>query len=175
MYNADGEHVSGTSNVLYADATVHFLSDEHLPFAIAAIFTLIFIFLPPLLLIFYPCKISNRVLNCCHKRKWHALKVFVAAFHGCYKTGVTGGWDFRSVSGVYLLFRFVLVVVQYRIGYQIVCMVAACNDVPGFIHSHISCTALQEKLHECVGWFIACSNWVPHTINCHISVHPAFS
>ena len=34
IYNTDGEPVSGTSHVVLADATVKFLSKEHLPFAI---------------------------------------------------------------------------------------------------------------------------------------------
>ena len=108
IYNADDEHVSATSNILLVDATVHYLSEEHLPFAITSILILFFLLLPPLLLIFYPCKVFNRCLNCCHMRRWHTLHTFVEVFQGCYKDGVTGGWDFRSISGVYLLFRFVL-------------------------------------------------------------------
>jgi len=51
--NAEGEVVSGTpNNVLRVDATVHFLSLEHLPFAITAFVTLGFTFLLPPLLIF---------------------------------------------------------------------------------------------------------------------------
>ena len=53
------------------DATAHYLSEEHLQFAITAILTLLSILLPPFLLIFYPCKIFNGCLNCCHKRRWH--------------------------------------------------------------------------------------------------------
>ena len=71
------------------DATVHYLSEEHLPFAIIAILILIFILLPPFLPIFYPCKIFNRCLNCCHNRRWHALHTFVETFHGYYRDGVT--------------------------------------------------------------------------------------
>jgi len=114
IYNADRDHVSCTSNTLRVDATVQYLS-EHLPFAITAFLILIFIFIPPLLLIFYPCKTFNRCLNCCDKRRWHVLHIFVEAFHGCYKNEVTRGWDFQSVSGVYLLFRFVLLMVNYHV------------------------------------------------------------
>ena len=103
IYGADGELVSGISHVLKVDATVQYLSEEHLPFVITVFLTLPFITLPPLLLIFYPCKIFNRCLNCCHNRRWHALHTFVEAFQGCYKNGVTGGWDLQSMSGVYLL------------------------------------------------------------------------
>ena len=113
IYNADGKLVS---YVLRADATVKFLSEEHLPFAIASCFIISFTFLPPLLLTFYPCKVFNRCLNCCHKRRCHALHTFVEAFQGCYKDGVTGGRDLRSISGVYLLFRFLLLIANVNIG-----------------------------------------------------------
>ena len=125
IYNADGEVVPGDSHVLWVDATVQFFSREHLPFAIISFLILAFTFLPPLLLVFYPCKMLNRCPNCCHKRRWHALHIFVEAFQGCYKDGVTGGWDLRSMSGVYLLFRFVLVMVHYHIGARIAWLLSA--------------------------------------------------
>ena len=119
IYNADGELVPGTSHVLQVDATVQFLSREHLPFAIVSFLILAFTSLPPLLLILYPCKIFNRCPNRCHKRRCHALHIFVEAFQGCYKDGVTGGWNLRSMSGVYLLLRFVLVLLNYHMVHQI--------------------------------------------------------
>jgi len=109
VYNADGKLVPGTSHVLLVDATVQFLSEEHLPFAITAFLILAFTFLPPMLLILYPCKVFKRCRNCCSERQQHALRTFVEAFQGCYKTGE---WDFRSMSGVYLLLRFVLIIVN---------------------------------------------------------------
>ena len=110
---------SGSSCVLRVDATVHFLSEEHLPFAITAIVILVFTIVPPLLLIFYPYKIFNRCLNCCSERRWLVLNIFAEAFQGCYKNGVTGGRDFRSMSGVYLLLRFILLLVNYHMVHQI--------------------------------------------------------
>jgi len=41
VYNADGKLVPGTSHVLLVDATVQFLSEEHLPFAITAFLILV--------------------------------------------------------------------------------------------------------------------------------------
>ena len=61
----------------------------------------------------------SRCLNCCHKRRWRALHTFVEAFQGCYKGGVTGGWDFRSMSGICMFFRFIVVIVNYHIVHQI--------------------------------------------------------
>jgi len=54
IFNADYELVS---YVLRVDATVKFLSEEHLPFAVASCFIISVTFLPPLLLIIYPCTI----------------------------------------------------------------------------------------------------------------------
>jgi len=48
IYNADGKLVPGTSHVLLVDATVQFLSKEHLPFAITAFLILVFTLLPPM-------------------------------------------------------------------------------------------------------------------------------
>ena len=44
IYNADGELVPGTSNILLVDATVRYLSAEHLPFAIISFLILVFSF-----------------------------------------------------------------------------------------------------------------------------------
>jgi len=43
---------------------------------------------------------------------------FVEAYHGFYKNVVTGGRDFRSMSGVYMLFRVALVIVKYIINVE---------------------------------------------------------
>ena len=51
-------------------------------------------------------------------------------------------------------------------------LVAAYTVDLEFIHTDISCAALQEKLHESPGWFIASSNGVSDTTNCYISVYP---
>ena len=115
IYNADGELVPGTSNILLVDGTVRYLSEEHLPFAIISSLILVFTFLPPLVLIFYPCKVFSRCPNRCHKRRWHALHTFVEAFHGCYKDGVTEGRDFRHMSGVYMLLRFLVIIINYHV------------------------------------------------------------
>ena len=112
IYTAEGENISFTSYVLSVDASVHYLSKEHLPFVIIAILNLIFILLPPILLVFYPCKILNK---CPNSRRWHALHIFIETFHGCYKNGVTGGWDLRSMSGLYMLLRLVSIILNYHV------------------------------------------------------------
>jgi len=53
------------------------------------------------------------------------MHTFVEAFYGYYKDGVTGGWDFQSMSGIYTLFHFVVVIVNYHILYQICWLVCS--------------------------------------------------
>jgi len=52
-------------------------------------------------------------------------------------------------------------------------LVSAGTDVPESINVHTNCTALQEELHECVGWFTTSSNGLSVHTSCHISVSPA--
>ena len=47
------------------------------------------------------------------------------------------------------------------------------TNVPESIYTHNNPSALQEKLYECVGWFITSSNGVSNTPTCHIPVHLA--
>ena len=72
------------------------------------------------------------------------------------------------MSGVYLLFRHVLILDNYHNNGASNRLVAAHSDVPEFIHAHTNCTTLQEKLHECVGCFIVSFIGVSDTINCDI-------
>ena len=54
-------------------------------------------------------------------------------------------------------------------------LVAAGTDVPEFIHTHTNSTALQEKLHECVGWFVTSPLGFSDTTARHISVCAAIN
>ena len=98
------------SKVLYVDATVKYFSKEHLPYAVAAILILIiFTLSPALLLLCYPTKLFKKCTSYCRFRRWQALHVFVEKFQGCYKDGVNGTTDFRSLAGLYLVVRIVLI------------------------------------------------------------------
>jgi len=53
------------------------------------------------------------------QEKGHALHTFIEAFQGCHKNEVTGGWDFRTMSGVYMLICIVLIFINFHIVHQI--------------------------------------------------------
>ena len=106
IYDSNG--VAG-SMVLYRDATVKYFSKEHLPYAVAAILILIiFILSPALLLLCHPTKLFRKCSSYCRLRRCQALHTFVEKFQGCYKDGVNGTKDFRSLAGLYLVVRIAL-------------------------------------------------------------------
>ena len=85
--------------------TVPYFSTTHLPFAILAIAVLsTFTALPPLLLILYPTKTFQKMLNCL-KIRWHALHIFADVFQGCYKNRTDGKNDYRYFAAFYFTVR----------------------------------------------------------------------
>ena len=112
VYNISGAPIPD-SPVLFWDTNVMFLSREHIPYAVLAIFILlVFIVPPPLLLILYPMKIFRKCLDCCKPRPRQVLYTFIEKFQGCIKDGTNGTCDFRSFSAVYFILR-ILFVLQF--------------------------------------------------------------
>ena len=71
---------------------------------------LVVLALPPILLIAYPSKVFRKCLARTQLNNWQPLHMFVEKFQGDYKDGTQGTYDYRFLSGVYLLLRIVLVV-----------------------------------------------------------------
>ena len=97
---------------LYYDASYEHFGPDHLPYGIIAILTVtVFNLFPFLLLLFYPMKCFQRVLN--HSRLSHlALHTFVDSFAGCYKDGTEPGTrDCRYFAAMFLFLRILMYVV----------------------------------------------------------------
>ena len=111
VYNSYGHKVS--TLVLYYSTNVQFFHKEHLPFVVPSIFILlIFVALPPIVLIFYPTSFFKKCLSQC-KMNSEALRTFVEAFQGCYKDGTTNGTrDCRYFSGIYFVLRIIIVLLS---------------------------------------------------------------
>ena len=43
--------------------------------------------------------------------------------------------------------------------------------IPEFIYTHTNSAALQERLHECSGWFTTHCTGISGSSNCHIPLH----
>ena len=97
--------------VLYYQGTIEFFGREHLPFVLVSLMILImFVLLPPLILILYPLKCCQRYMGSYHRR-FRALHIFVESFQGCYKDGTNGTRDCRYFSVVYMFVRVAILFV----------------------------------------------------------------
>ena len=96
-----------TRYTLY-NASVPYLGEEHKPYFILAITVLlVFNIFPMLLLLLYPTKPFQKLLNCFPQMRWDYLHIFMDCFQGCYKNGTNNTLDYRYFAGLYLLFRFI--------------------------------------------------------------------
>ena len=95
--------------VSYIDPMVTLFSHKHLLVVFLSAFILIFILLPPImLLIIYPTKCFRKASSCLKPRWALTLKIFTDTFHGSYKDGTNGTRDYRSIAG-FLLMIWILV------------------------------------------------------------------
>ena len=107
VHNMNGHTVG---SFLYYDATIEYFGQEHLPYAIVAIFiTIVFTLFPLLLLLLYPMRCFQRCLGFSEvSSRWHALRIFIDAFQGCYKDGTNGTRDCRYFAAFHFFVRFLL-------------------------------------------------------------------
>ena len=108
----DLRNPNNTKYVLYYAGNIEYFGLEHLPYAIPAlVMALLFVVFPTLLLLIYPFRCFQYVLNRIHLR-WHILHTFMDSFQGCYKDGTEPGTrDYRWFAGLYLLARILLFIV----------------------------------------------------------------
>ena len=89
----------------YYDANIEYFGSEHLPYAVLALFIgFMFVVLPFLLLVVYPCSCFQKCLNLLGWR-CQVLHIFMDAFQGNYKTEPH---NLRYFSAFHLLVRFLL-------------------------------------------------------------------
>ena len=108
------------------DATVPYLSNEHLPYFILSIAVLsIFVMFPILVLCLYPTMTFQRVLGSIKWVQWHPLHAFADAYNGCYKNGTEGTRDCRCFGGLYLLLHLLYhaVAVTWRVNSSILLII----------------------------------------------------
>ena len=111
VYNRHGEELRFM--VVYYAANVRFFHGEHLPIAILAIFVVVvFIIMPPLVLLLYPIPLFQKCLTTC-KMNSQALRAFVETFQGCYKDGTNGTRDYRYFAGLYFILRILVLSLSF--------------------------------------------------------------
>ena len=113
LYNQTGHHVS---NVLIYDGTLGFFIDGK---NILAIFIfIIFVVLPPLLLLLYPWRHFQRFLSYFRLHR-PGLIIFMDTFQGCYKDGSNGTRDCCWFSTVYFILRIIYCIIFVLLGFAL--------------------------------------------------------
>ena len=119
IYNQSGEL---PFKVMPFNSSIHFLSQEHLPyFCLALTMLTLFCVLPLIILFILPMKCFAQLLN----RKplsnlnWIPLHTFADAFTGCYKNR-TGPQkrECRYFASLYLFFRFAYISLLFSVSYS---------------------------------------------------------
>ena len=110
VYQLHPTYHNVTSKLYYAP-DVEYFGKEHLPYAILAIICLaIFSIFPVLLLILYPCRCFQKLLNRLPVR-WFILHTLMDSFQGRFKDGTEPGTrDCRWFSSIYFMLGFLLCV-----------------------------------------------------------------
>ena len=93
-----------TKPVLYIDPSVVYFSHEHILYLIIALVPCVFlVIIPALLLIVYPTRIYRSFSRLISTRKQLAITTFAEALHNCFKDGLDGTRDYRSLAGLIIL------------------------------------------------------------------------
>ena len=102
----NGEIITNQMLLLY-DPTIRFLHSERIPYVVLASFVVvIFVLLPPLLLLLYPTRLFRKCLSWCGFQRWDVLHLIMDIFQGWYKDGTEGTLDYRCFSSLYMVMRF---------------------------------------------------------------------
>ena len=113
IYELYPDHFNHTYGLYYAPSMEYF-GQEHLPYAVLAIFVLCgFCILPVTVLALYPFPFFQRFLNFFPIR-WHILHTFVDSYYGCYKDGTQPGTrDCRWCASIFFIIRFLQLILFY--------------------------------------------------------------
>lgn len=96
---------------LAEDPSMAYFSEEHLPYALVAMFMLLVFILPlTLLLILYPIGVFRSLLFklCLSTRTIASLNMFVEKYYSCYRDKTDGGRDLRSFASMYFLLKLLI-------------------------------------------------------------------
>ncbi len=99
------------SGLFFYDASVKLFHGQHFLFAMMAIgILLVFVVVPPVVLLLYPTRAARLCLERLHVNMAN-VSAFMDVFQGHFKDGTGGTWDWRGFSAAYLLLRLILLAV----------------------------------------------------------------
>ena len=150
LYDNDEKEVKDSPILLY-DSSLKYFGRSHTPYVcLSLVIILIFIIIPPSLLLLYPTKCFKLCLEKCGFKRWHALAIVMDVFQGWYKDGTNGTRDYRALSALYMILRigfaseFILVLMfQYQTRYN-----SFEWSLPSLIHIGLGCFFLTVKPYK---------------------------
>ena len=102
---------SGNASIRHCtsiDPSIDYMGRTHLGFTVVALLIcIVFNILPFLYLTLYPFGAFQRCLTKC-RLDFIAVNTFADKIHSCYKNGLDGGRDMRSLSGIYFFSMIVM-------------------------------------------------------------------
>ena len=106
-------YYSYNTSVITLDPTLEYSSIYRHPYFVCSLtLSILLVFLPMLLLVFYPTKLARMLIRCiCPGRLRGLLFIFMESFQGYYKNGTTGTYDYRAASCIGFLVRILVGVV----------------------------------------------------------------
>ena len=105
MWNKDlNKNGNEKMKIVYIDPNVPFLSTTHVLLMTLSMAVVVFIILPPLLiLVVYPTSLYRKISHWISPKWRLRIKTYVEIFHGRLKDGTNGTRDYRSLPGWLLL------------------------------------------------------------------------
>ncbi len=106
--NSEGE--KSFSYHLYSNASMTYLGRTHLPYAVVSLVAILaFVIIPGCILVIYPLKVFQRIVNVFPLHLQIFLHTYVDVFYGSYKDGTQdGGKDCRWFASLFFLLRLLL-------------------------------------------------------------------
>ena len=148
IVNCRDESIPASTNLLY-DPTIRFLGSEHIPYVIlASSITVIFVLLPPLLLLLYPSRIFRACLKFMGFKRWDILHLVMDIFQGWFKDGTGNLVDYRPFSALYMLIRILFVSASAAIKLNIVITVTFFWPILGLFHVILGVLFLVVKPYK---------------------------
>ena len=107
VYNIRGSQIG---HFMYYDATVEFMGHQHIPFFIMALAVVSVLILFILLLLVYPMKWFQVLLNKFNLNS-PGFRMFMECFQGYYRDRTDGGWECRYFAALYPTLRIGTVII----------------------------------------------------------------
>ena len=87
--------------LVFCDPTITWFSHKHIVYLLIAVVPyVLLVVIPSLLLCVYPMRIYGFLSQYISARKQLAITAFVEALHNCFKDGLSGTRDYRSLAGL---------------------------------------------------------------------------